>query len=423
MPAWGLQMNTRGKKMYERTAIIEADIENLKQDIKVPDGYKRTLIIFRYRERVIGKKIFPSSGGMISLIDALDYAESLSREIYDADKCRMEAGQTDNWEPFVSVIVCTRNRTDDLRSCLESLTETDYANKEIVVVDNAPDDDKTKVLVSLFKDVRYIHEPCKGLDTARNTGLKSARGEIAAFTDDDACADRSWLKSLVRNFSNPVTAIVTGITLPAELETEAQLYFEKTNGFDRNFLRRVFDVCSINPVAAGRAGAGVNMAIRMSVLRETGLFDEALDCGTLSLSGGDQEFFYRAMIRGYRIIYEPSALVWHRHRRDTASLESTVFGYGAGVFAWWTRALLAEKEFKLLLLAPKWLLVYNIKNLISSLFNSGDKLGRRLAFAEFKGALQGPFRYLSARRYIRSRSITDKVIEKPAGMYTAQEHE
>ena len=155
---------------------------------------------------------------------------------------------------------------------------------------------------------------------------------------------------------------------------------------------------TMNPIASGRVGAGVNMAIRRSALEYIGLFDEALDCGTVTRSGGDQEFFYRTLIRGYRIVYEPGALVWHRHRRDWESLRNTMHGYGVGVYSWWLRAVIEERDFSLFLNALSWFWKWHVRNLICSLLGRPDSFPLDLAIAEFRGALAGPLSYLKSRR-------------------------
>jgi GT2 family glycosyltransferase len=157
------------------------------------------------------------------------------------------------------------------------------------------------------------------------------------------------------------------------------------------------------------------MAIRRSALEEIGLFDEALDGGTPSLSGGDQEFFYRTLARGYRIVYEPAALVWHRHRRDWRTLRRTIYGYGVGVFAWWTRAFLVEGELSLLKGAPSWFWQWHLRNLIRSLLRRPDHIPLDLALAEFLGALMGPISYLRAKRWLQQQ-IQALAVEKEADL-------
>ncbi len=187
----------------------------------------------------------------------------------------------------------------------------------------------------------------------------------------------AWLNALLSNFDDPMVAVVTGLTLPLELETGAQQWFEQTNSFGRGFVRKVFDLNTISPLAAGGVGAGVNMAIRRSALEEIGMFDELLDGGTSTLSGGDQEFFYRTLARGFRIVYEPKAVVHHKHRRDRQALRHTIYGYGVGLFAWWTRALLIEREFSLLLAAPSWFLQHHVRHLLRSLLQSPELFATR----------------------------------------------
>jgi GT2 family glycosyltransferase len=321
--------------------------------------------------------------------------------------------------PSASVVVCTRDRTADLAQCLPGLQQLADQGYEIIVVDSCPSDDSTAQLVASYPAIRYVHEPLPGAGIARNRGLLAATQEVVAFTDDDAQVDAGWLPALLRNFDDPLVAVVTGITMPLELETEAQLWFEETHGFGRGFERKQFDAHTLNPLAAGLVGASVNMAVRRSALQEIGLFDEALGPGTASGSGEDHEFYYRVLARGYRIVYEPAALVWHRHRREWAALRRTIYGYGLGVFAWWTRALLAEREWSLLKVAPEYFRQHHVRNLVKAFFRRPGHVPIDLAWAEFRGALAGPGCYLRARRTLRQQMATARAqrsrsIEIPA---------
>jgi len=219
-----------------------------------------------------------------------------------------------------------------------------------------------------------------------------------AFTDDDAIVDREWLAALVRNFDDPRVLCVTGLTMPVELETEAQELFEAYSPFGRGFERRVFDAVRSSPLAVGRVGAGANMALRRSALDLVGEFDEALDGGTPTRSGGDHEMFSRILAAGFRIVYDPAALSWHRHRRSMEELRETLRGYGTGVYAMWTRALVEGREYGVFKQAAAWLRYGQVPELARALAGRPRRMPLSLLAAEWRGCLAGPFAYLASRR-------------------------
>ena len=188
-------------------------------------------------------------------------------------------------------------------------------------------------------DVRYVCEPKPGLDFARNRALVEATGEILAYLDDDVVVDRCWLNGLVEAWSeNPDAAAFTGLVLPYELATEAQIMFEKRGGFRRGFtkLRYYGQYWSGNPLypcGAGIFGAGCNMAFRRAILLRLGGFDEALDTGASLPGGGDLDIFYRVIRANYPLVYEPKYLVFHQHRRDLARLRRQYWSWGVGFMA------------------------------------------------------------------------------------------
>src|SRR5215467_5793666 len=173
--------------------------------------------------------------------------------------------------PFVSVIVPTRDRPEQVRRCLQSLLALHYPRYEIIVVDNAPGSRATAELIqqtySDVPQVHYVREDHPGSSQARNRGIIAARGEILAFADDDVVIDRYWLVELVRAFSRADdVACVTGLVLPVELETPPQFWIEEYGGFSKGFARRIFDMTEnhpktpLYPYTAGSLGTGANMA-------------------------------------------------------------------------------------------------------------------------------------------------------------------
>lgn len=248
--------------------------------------------------------------------------------------------------PRVSVAVCTRDRTSDLAACLESLSRLDPAPLEVIVVDNAPATDATFNLVrNRYPQFYYVCEPRPGLDHARNRAIAESNGDVIAFTDDDAVADPGWVGALGEAFaSDPAVGLVTGLAEPLELETKAQVLFERYGGFGRGCRRTYSQVPRAGSipwtlVGAGQLGAGVNMAIRRDVLARVGQFDPALDVGTPTLGGGDHDMFFRVLHAGWLCVYDPAAVVRHRHRRTMQELRHLVFCYGHA-----TRCFLEREE-------------------------------------------------------------------------------
>jgi O-antigen biosynthesis protein len=250
-------------------------------------------------------------------------------------------------EPLISVIVATRNRTSSLARCLDSLLAQNYFNYEIVVVDNAPSTSDTADLVRgrYAGRVIYKRDDRPGLGEAHNHALKDNAAPIVAFTDDDVLVDPNWLPAIARNFGDERVGCVTGLILPAELETRAQLWTEKHGGFGKGFERRVYDLkenhpkTAIFPFAAGQLGSGANMSYRTSALRKIGGFDSALGAGTKSQGGDDLAAFYGIIRAGYQLVYEPQAIVWHHHRREEAGMHRQAFAHGMGLSAYLTKVI------------------------------------------------------------------------------------
>lgn len=386
-----------------RTAIRNVELSQPLAAIEDLHGYSRALLVVRWRGRVVGAPVVPVRSGNVDVEEihsAVDHVRT--PQFYERwldDHVGYDERSVVGWTPpTATVAVCTRERPDDLRSCLDSIIALDGSGIDVLVVDNAPATDATRRVVEGYQTVRYVREPRRGLNAARNRALREARGEIVAFTDDDAAPEPGWLQALLANFGDPRVMCATGLTLPRELETPAQDAFERHSPFGRGFRRRVFDGVRDNPLAVGPVGAGANMALRRSALARVGDFDERLDAGTPARSGGDHEMFARILSAGYRIAYDPSAVSWHRHRRTEAELVDTIYGYGVGVYAMWTGLLLERRELGVLKLAWSWLRFGQLPALRRARRAGQDRLIGRLAAAELRGCLHGPRAWFAARR-------------------------
>lgn len=320
--------------------------------------------------------------------------------------------------PHVTVVISTRERSESLARCLDSLLDQTYPNMDIVVVDNAPTSSTTFDLISQVYAptgrVRYVLEPEPGLGRAHNTGVAAATGEVIAFTDDDVIVDRSWVAMIAANFfQSPRIGCVTGLILPAELETRAQYWTERHGGFGKGLSRRLVDpdraqdYGPLFPYAAGAFGSGANMAFRREALLRMGGFDPALGAGTIAKGGDDLAGIFAALDAGYQLVYEPGAIVWHHHRRSEEGMRRQAYGYGVGLGAYLTK-LVVDDPRRILLFARK--LPAAARHLFSprsaKMSRLPDDYPRRLVWSERLGILMGIPCYLrSLNRMRRAKTV------------------
>ncbi len=245
----------------------------------------------------------------------------------------------------ISIVICTRDRTESLRECLRAVQEVSYHPLEILVVDNAPSGDESRELVESLtsKDprFRYTVEPRPGLSAARNHGLAQARYDLVAFTDDDAIVDAGWPTALAAGFaSDPAAVCVTGFVPAGGLDTWSERYFDARYSWGEIAEPRQYDMLHhrlpvrFYPFCAGVFGTGANFAVRRGTVTSVGGFDTLLGAGAPGLGGEDLDMFLRLILAGGRICYLPSACVWHRHRSDPDALSDQIYSYGHGLGAY-----------------------------------------------------------------------------------------
>lgn len=385
------------------TAVLDLDLKRLPREIKGLDGYSKAFTLCRIGQKPVGSTMLPVINGVIR-------TEEVYEELLDTAGHHLATGWLEDFceksglpaesrsYSLVTIAICTRNRTADLKECLDALSRLPDDVQEILVIDNCPSTNDTQNLVAGYSGVRYVCELKPGLNNARNRALAEATHDIVAFTDDDARPDAGWLRALAPHFDHPLVGAVTGLTLPAELETEAQEVFETFSSFSKGFQRKTYDADSGSPLTSGRIGAGANMALRKSVLQTVGPFDAALDAGTPTQSGGDHEYFFRLLKKGHRIVYEPEALSWHRHSRTGKELQATLKGYGTGVYAFWTKALIVDKEFSVFRFSYSWFIHEQLPNLIKAVLQRPNTKPFTLILYELAGCIAGPWAYLRSRR-------------------------
>ncbi len=230
----------------------------------------------------------------------------------------------------ISVIVCTKDRPQQLLKCLEALTRQ-RRPAEIIVVDGSKTSPARDIIGTFrqesYKRIRYV-QTAGGLSEARNQGIKRARADIIAFTDDDCIPDSGWTDTIIRAFQAKKNIdILVGRVAPFEPE--------KHKGFTaislHAFSRRV-NMTKSSPRIVG-IGTGNNMAMRRSIFSSFGGFATWLGRGSSACATEDEEFFYRYLKAGATVLQEPKALVYHNHWMTRHERDLTLARYSCGYFA------------------------------------------------------------------------------------------
>lgn len=176
-------------------------------------------------------------------------------------------------QPTISVIVCAYNEAAYLPACLHALLAQTRPADELIVVDNASTDG-TAALARAIPGVRVIHEPTRGLVTARETGRTAARGDILAYVDADCRPPLSWLEKVERRFTRrPALVAVTG----------PYRFFDWS--FAGRALIRAYDLIVAPPThLAVHHGLGIgailyggNFAVRREALARINGFDRSIE--------------------------------------------------------------------------------------------------------------------------------------------------
>jgi glycosyltransferase involved in cell wall biosynthesis len=310
--------------------------------------------------------------------------------------------------PEITIIVCTHERPQRLKACLESLLAQDYPEFSILVVDNCPTTERSKAVVDEISSpmIRYTVEPRQGACHAKNRALQMVGDGIVASIDDDEIADQHWLAELARGFhEHPEADAVAGVMVPEELETDAQVWFEQYGGFNKH---RGFTPAIFSPATARVQSplyplppfaSGGNVAFRTGSLARIGGFDIALGPGTPSMASEDTRVFTDILLAGGTVVYQPTAVTRHFHRRSVEELKQQMLGYSVGLTAFYTSLVInyPRQLPGLLRLVPKMCRdLFGRDSLRSGTLPPDFPV--ELLKAKRRGMVIGPISYIRARR-------------------------
>jgi glycosyltransferase involved in cell wall biosynthesis len=212
--------------------------------------------------------------------------------------------------PVVSVVVPTRGRAAYLEVTLDSLLEQRGGiPSEILVVDDG-DGPATAAAVRARPPVRYVPPgPARGLNAARNTGLRESRSPLVAFVDDDVFVPPGWLEALVEGAGRHPDAGAFGGPIRARLEGRPPRSCGREHPpittLDLGDRDRETDVVW-----------GANFAVRRAAVEQVGPFDESIT----RPHGDEEEWLERLRRGGGRVVYLAGAGLDHRRTAADARL-------------------------------------------------------------------------------------------------------
>ena len=219
-----------------------------------------------------------------------------------------------------SIVIASRDRADELKDCIRSISEAISAADEIIVVDSASADRKAVSQVAISSGARLIRTETPGSAAARNLGIQQARGEFIAFTDDDARVDKDWLNRALQRFSDSTVAAVVGPVLEFGPSPSLVISFAEFDAAhdEVRFNRKRRDWFA--RIRYGAIGCGANLVVRRSAFTEHGLFRESLGKGAPIV--GDETYFLLTLVeRGATVVNEPAARVFHPRQSVARILE------------------------------------------------------------------------------------------------------
>ena len=213
---------------------------------------------------------------------------------------RRQAGIYHNRQPLVSVIIPAYNEEAVLENCVRSILRSTYPRVEILIVNDGSTDNTWAVMQRFATEpqVRLINRTNGGKAAALNAGIACASGEVYFFVDADGIFQPETINQMLAGFRSEAVGAVCGSDSPVNLNSlQTQLLALQTH-VTTSFVRRALALINCLPIVSGNIGA-----FRRDVITQTGPF-------RVGCIGEDLELTWRVHRAGYRVEFQPEALVY-----------------------------------------------------------------------------------------------------------------
>lgn len=223
-------------------------------------------------------------------------------------------------EMKISLVLCTLGRFDEVKAFLTSLTNQEYKNFEVILIDQN-EKGYLDTLVNMFNDIIVIkHYYCSpGLSKARNFGMQYVSGDIMCFPDDDCEYFSDTLKVVNDSFSTLSSDILIGSSVTRELNPSGVKFAKDKLLLTKNDIVKY----------------AISYTVFLKLTKNSNLirFDENLGVGsgTEYGSGEETDFLIRLIGQGCEPVYIKSLQVYHPEKKNMHQNFNRALSYGKGL--------------------------------------------------------------------------------------------
>jgi cellulose synthase/poly-beta-1,6-N-acetylglucosamine synthase-like glycosyltransferase len=222
----------------------------------------------------------------------------------------------------VCVIIPAKGKPDRLKECIDSISGLDYADLEVIVVDDGLEEAGIKILDGFKGRIKILKSNSRGPSYARNLAAKNTTTEYIVFTDSDCIVAKNWLEELSKAFRDYPQAVACGgiQELPRDatnFEKKVFLFMQKA-GFISDYIHMAKDI----RIREVNHNPSCNVMYKKEVYLKEGGFLEGL------WPGEDVEFDYRLKKKGHKLFLNPKAVVYHYKPRTLGQFLKMMYRYG-----------------------------------------------------------------------------------------------
>ena len=213
-------------------------------------------------------------------------------------------------EPLVSIIILNYNSGNLLVNCIDSIKKSSYSNYEIIVVDNASDDDSITLCKERFSDINLVRNKKNlGYSEGNNIGIKEAKGEFLVVLNPDTVVEQNWLDELLGAYQTHGEGLyqpkLLALDDKSRINSAGNMIHVFGFGFSRGKGEK--DMGQYEKFQQIGFASGACLFTSMSVMEKIGYFESFLGA-----YNEDMDLGWRASKIGINSYYVPTSVVYHK---------------------------------------------------------------------------------------------------------------